>query len=186
MAPRPTADPSAAETLGPIPEDNRPGHHPPVEQDKPTGPPPRPAGSIPRTERFAFRVDRSMALPALLLGITPGTTEVVVGPEDLSIRFGRWSLRTPLTNVDDVTVTGPYRWPKVAGPPHLSLADGGITFATSTKAGAWISFHRRVPAVLPVGLIRHPSATVTVEDPKAFAEAVRAAVRRVRPGSAAR
>ncbi len=25
---------------GPVPEDNQPGHHPEVEQDKPTGPPP--------------------------------------------------------------------------------------------------------------------------------------------------
>lgn len=29
------------EGAGPIPEDNRPGHHPPKEQDKPEGPPPR-------------------------------------------------------------------------------------------------------------------------------------------------
>lgn len=28
--------------MGPIPEDNQPGHHPEVEQDKPTGPPPVP------------------------------------------------------------------------------------------------------------------------------------------------
>ncbi len=25
---------------GPVPEDNRPGHHPEVDQDKPQGPPP--------------------------------------------------------------------------------------------------------------------------------------------------
>ncbi|HEX2148654.1 MAG TPA: hypothetical protein VHI31_00560 [Actinomycetota bacterium] len=25
--------------LGPVPEENQPGHHPEVEQDKPTGPP---------------------------------------------------------------------------------------------------------------------------------------------------
>lgn len=29
--------------VAPIPPDNEPGHHPPVEQDKPTGPPPSPA-----------------------------------------------------------------------------------------------------------------------------------------------
>lgn len=165
--------------LGPVPEDNQPGHRPRVVQDKPTGPPPRPKGAIPREERFRFRFDAAMALPAAALGVLPRTTEVVVGPQDLTIRFGLWSLSTPLTNVADVTVTGPYSWPKVVGPPHLSLADGGVTFATTTAGGACISFEEGVPAALPFGLLRHPSATVTVEDPKAFAEAVKAAVRRV-------
>jgi hypothetical protein len=33
--------PEESEAAGPMPEDNRPGHHPPKEQDKPEGPPPR-------------------------------------------------------------------------------------------------------------------------------------------------
>lgn len=32
-------DPGGAGGLGPVPEENQPGHRPEVEQDKPTGPP---------------------------------------------------------------------------------------------------------------------------------------------------
>jgi len=179
--PRPSDDlrPETSD-LGPVPEANRPGHHPDVEQDKPTGPPPRPRGSIPRTTRWDFRFDRTMTLPALLVGVTPGSTGVEIGEDDLTIRFGRWSLHTPLANVAETAVTGPYSWIKVAGPPHLSRSDSGITFATSTAGGACIHFHDRVPAALPVGLLRHEAATVTVADPEGFVAELDAAVRRAR------
>lgn len=165
---------------GPVPEGNRPGRRPRRPQDKPIGPPPTPPGAVPRTTHFRFRFDRSMRLPALLAGVVPDRADVEVGEERLTVRFGPWSLSTPLENVEGVTVTGPYAWPKVAGPPHLSFADGGITFATSTRAGACIRFRRPVPAALPVPLLRHPAATVTVADPEAFAEELEAAIRRRR------
>ncbi len=161
-----------------VPEANQPGHRPDVDQDKPTGPPPRPTASIPRTTHFEFEFEPSMRLPALAVGVVPSRAEVEVGERDLTVRFGMWSLTTPLTNVADATVTGPYAWYKVAGPPHLSFADGGITFATSTQGGVCIRFHEPVPAALPIGLLRHPSATVTVADPEALADELDAAVRR--------
>ena len=37
------APPPSSGADGPIPEGNRPGHHPDEEQDKPTGPPPMPS-----------------------------------------------------------------------------------------------------------------------------------------------
>ncbi len=162
-----------------VPEGNRPGHHPPVEQDKPEGAPPQPPGAVPREVRFPFRFDRTMAIPALLFGVVRATAEVVVGEEDIAIRFGPWSLRTPLSNVADVGVTGPYHWFRVAGPPRLSLSDSGVTFATSAVEGVCIDFHEPVPAALPFGLLRHEAATVTVEDPQAFVRELRAAIRRV-------
>lgn len=174
----PSTDP-VGDGLGPVPEGNRPGHHPPVEQDKPARMPPQPPGAVPRTVHLPFRFDHTMAVPALLFGVTRRTAEVVVGEEDLLVRFGPWSLRTPLSNVADVGVTGPYRWLKVVGPPHLSLSDSGVTFATSTSEGVCIDFHEPVPAALPFGLLRHQAATVTVEDPQAFVSELRAAIRRV-------
>jgi hypothetical protein len=81
-------------------------------------------------------------------------------------------LRTPIANVAGTEVTGPYRWWKVAGPAHLSLADGGVTFATTTRAGLCIRFHEPVPAAVPKELLRHSSATVTVADPAALAAAL--------------
>lgn len=170
---------------GPVPEANRPGHHPEVEQDKPTRRP-RPGRALrerrqakvdaaspetARPARFDLRFERSMVLPALLVGVTPRTTGVEVG-DDLVIRFGPWSLRTPVDNIADVEATGGYSWIKAAGPPRLSRRDSGITFATTTERGVCIRFRDPVPAALPVPLLRHEAATVTVADPEALVEAL--------------
>jgi hypothetical protein len=149
-------------TPGPVPEANRPGHHPEVEQDKPRGLPGRPRG------RHRFRFDPALRLPAMLLGVSPEQASVDVGDDDLVVRFGRWSLRTPLDNIAGAEVTGPYSPLKVGGPPRLSLADRGITFGTSTQGGVCIQFLSPVPAIAPVPWIKHPAATVTVEDPEAL------------------
>lgn len=164
---------------GPVPPANRPGHHPETEQDKPRREPrpgargrsrPQPGQAV---ERFELAFDRQLRPLARIFGVTPDNAYVEVGDERLTIRFGHWSLQTPLANVADTTVTGPYLWWKVAGPARLSLADGGITFGTSAEAGLCISFHEPVPALAPTPAIRHGSATVTVADPDALAERLR-------------
>jgi len=83
---------------------------------------------------------------------------------DLFIRYGPWSLRTPLSNISGAELTGPYNLVKVAGPPHVSLADRGLSFATATDRGLCISFERAVAAVEPLGLLRHPAVTVTITE----------------------
>jgi hypothetical protein len=172
--------PSASDAMGPVPPGNRPGHKPDVQQDKPQGPPPTPPGATPRRVEVAFRFDPVMQAAGLPFGILPGRTGITVGERDLTVRFGPWTLRTPLANVEGAQVTGPYSWPKVIGPPHLSFADGGITFATSTEQGVCIRFVEPVRAILPIGLLRHPAATVTVADPEGLVEEIEAAVRRDR------
>jgi len=165
---------------GPVPPENRPGHHPEVEQDKPRrrprsaprrATPDRAAGD----ERFEFAFEPRLRPFARLFGVSPGNAYVDVGDDQLTVHFGRWSLRTPLANVAAATATGPYNWWKVAGPAHLSVADGGITFATTTAGGLCIAFHEPVPAMLPTPALRHGAATVTVADPDALAAALRAA-----------
>ncbi len=146
--------------VGSIPPENQPGHHPDVEQDKPTGPPRLPAID----HRFDFAFDRRIAPVARVFGVRPDTASVEVTDDELSIRFGPWKLQTTIDNVESAERTGPYAWWKVAGPPHLSVADRGITFATTTREGVCIRFRDPVPAALPHGLLRHPGATVTVED----------------------
>lgn len=228
--------PRSSGPTGPVPEDNLPGHHPEVEQDKPTGPPPvppldegagdgdgggrngggggrngrgdgrngdrqgggrrdggaaaeargqdataptaapaRPVAGKGVRVRFPFAFDRHVGPAAALFGATPFTAWVDVDGEALTVRFGPWSLRTPLDNVAGVHQTGPYSWWKVAGPPRLSLVDRGVTFATSTRGGVCIEFRRPVPGALPFGVLRHPSATVTVDDPDALVEALTSA-----------
>jgi hypothetical protein len=167
-------DPSVNEPgPAPIPPDNQPGHHPDVEQDKPEGPPPTPGWR--GTKRFDFEFDKGVGVTSRLVGVSPATAGVEVGDGELTIRFGRWTLSTPLANVASTTVTGPYAWWKVAGTPRLSLADRGVTFATTTARGLCIEFADPVPALLPTSLLRHPGATVTVADPEGLAEAIEVA-----------
>jgi len=87
----------------------------------------------------------------------------------LTVRYGRWVATTPIANLRSVDVTGPYAALKVAGPPHLSFADGGVTFATNRDRGVCIAFHAPVAALLPFGLVAHPSLTFTVAQPDEFA-----------------
>jgi len=145
----------------PVPTDNEPGHHPVVEQDKPRRAPHLP----PRHHRFAFRRS-SWSLAGLAFGISADHSYVDVDDDRLLIRFGPWKLRTPVSNVEGATSTGPYQWWKVVGPPHLSLKDRGITFGTATDEGVCIRFREPVPALLPFDRVRHPAVTVTIDDPE--------------------
>jgi hypothetical protein len=164
---------------GPIPEDNLPGHHPTVEQDKPSGPPPRPRSkgrlepaSRPETERFGFRWEPVMRALALPFGVRPSNAWVEVGDE-VHIAFGPWHMRFPRDDVADLTETHDYWLPKVAGPPHLSFKDRGVTFATNRQRGLCIRLRRPHKALDRFGLLRHPGATVTVDDIDGLTHALR-------------
>lgn len=120
--------------------------------------------------RFPFRFHPAFRAAALPFGIRPDTAEVDVVDDELDARFGRWRLRTSLSNVKSATVTGSYSWPKVLGPPHVSLRDRGVTFASNPYQGVCIQFRQPVPAIEPLGVVRHPALTVTVSEPAALAE----------------
>jgi hypothetical protein len=127
----------------------------------------------PDTSRHAFAFAPAYRLPALAFGITPATAWVELGPSELTVRFGPWHLRTALANVSEVSETGGYSWLKTAGPPHLSLADRGVTFATNGEAGVCVQLRRPVPGIDPTRHILHPGATVTVTAPSSFAAELR-------------
>lgn len=117
--------------------------------------------------RFDFRFTRLYRLTALPLGIMPSTTYVDVGDGEqgeLRVRFGPWSLRTPLANIASAQRSGPYTFPKTAGPPHLSFTDRGVTFATNGDAGVCVQLHEPVPGIDPTGRLKHPGVTMTVRD----------------------
>jgi hypothetical protein len=119
--------------------------------------------------RFAFRFDPRFRGLLRIVGVTANTADVTVGPDRLVARFGRWRVDTPLENVVSAEVTGPYRWFKAIG-PRLSLADRGITFGTNGEAGVCLRLRTPVVGIDPLGMIRHPGLTVTVEDPAGLAE----------------
>jgi hypothetical protein len=182
--------------VGTIPEDNLPGHHPVHDQDKPEGPPPRPRArrrqradvidlrderspgdasardgdAAPNrtnwTEHFGFPFDARLRPAALAFGITERSASLDIADGELRVRFGPWSLRTPLDNVVGAEVTGPYAWWRVAGPARLSFGDRGLTFATNAERGVCIRFKEPVSGLVPGGLLKHPNLTVTVDEPE--------------------
>jgi hypothetical protein len=121
---------------------------------------------------FPFAFAPAYRAAALLFGITPGTATVSVDDHELRVRFGLWSLRTPLANVAGVERTGGFSFVKTAGPPHLSFADRGVTFATNSESALCVQFHEPVPAIDPTGRLKHPGATMTVADPEGLARAL--------------
>ena len=128
---------------------------------------PSSTGHTPRTVtsvRFPFRFAPSYRRPARLFGVTPERAWVEVGLDGLDARFGRWRVRTPLSNIAGAEVTGPYAYLKTVGPARLSITDRGLTFATNGDCGVCISFDSPVTGIDRSGRIRHPELTVTVLD----------------------
>ena len=119
--------------------------------------------------RFPFHFTPAYRIAARPFGVTPRSAWVEVGGGELLARFGPWRVRTPLANVGSVSVTGPYAFLKTAGPARLAITDRGLTFASNGEAGLLICFHRPVPGLDPLGLLRHPELTVTVADPEGLA-----------------
>lgn len=121
-------------------------------------------------ETFPFRFSGLVGLLARLFGVRSDRAHASISNDDvLTVRYGRWVAATPIANVSRVDVTGPYAVLKVAGPPHLSFADRGATFATNRDKGVCIVFYEPVSALLPLGLLAHPSLTFTVDEPEKFA-----------------
>ena len=124
------------------------------------------------TLRFDFDWRPGYRRAARLFGVTPRRAWVEVDDVQLTVRFGRWTLSSTLDNVVGTDVTGPYAFVKTAGPPHLSLSDRGITFATNGERGLCVSFRDPVPGIDPTHRIRHPGATLTVVDVEGLARAL--------------
>ena len=123
---------------------------------------------------YDFQFDRRFVLVDRLIGVTAHSAVVELDDHMFIAKFGRWTVATPIANLASAVVTGPYAVAKVFGPPHLSLADGGLTFATNAVEGVCISFRVPVSGLLPLGLMTHRSLTVTVRQAGALAEAINA------------
>jgi hypothetical protein len=119
---------------------------------------------------FPFAVHPVLGRISLIFGVSPARALVAVHTDRVVARFGPWVVETPLGNVASAEVSGPYGALRVVGPARLSLADRGLTFATTDRAGACLRFHEPVPGLDPLGLVRHPGLTVTVAEPWALVE----------------
>ena len=127
-----------------------------------------PAGA----QRFDFAWEPRYRAAGLAFGVTPRTAWVEVSDTELRVRYGWWRLRSPLSNISGVEVSGSFAFVKTAGPPHLSFSDRGISFATNSRAGLCVSFIEPVPGIDPTKRIVHPGATITVADVAGLAQAI--------------
>jgi hypothetical protein len=127
----------------------------------------------PRVERFEFAWNPRYRAILAVMGVRPSHAHVTVTGDRLVVRFGPWVLDTPLANVTGTQLTGGYHWYKAIG-ARLSLADHGVTFGTDTARGVCICFAEPVTALDPAGLVHHPGATLTVDDPDRLAAVIRA------------
>jgi hypothetical protein len=134
-------------------------------------------------ERFGFAFAPEYRLFARAFGIRPETAWIGVGGGALDARFGPWRVSTPLANVTDVAVTGPYAFWKTAGPARLAITDRGLTFATNGDRGVLISFRNAVRGLDPFGLLHHPELTVTVADVDRLEERLRHRIERSGPSN---
>ncbi len=124
------------------------------------------------TRRFPFAFTRAYRIAGLPFGITPRTTWVEVGADELRVRYGPWSLRTPLANITSTELTGDFAFLKTAGPPHLSFGDRGISFTTNGASALCVQLRTPVPGIDPTGRIKHPGVTMSVADPEGLQEAL--------------
>lgn len=122
--------------------------------------------------RFEFAFAPAYRLPALLFGIRPRTAHVTVTDDELRVRFGLWSLVTRRANIATTEISQDFSWLKTAGPPHLSFADRGVTFATNGERALCVRFLEPVAGIDPTRTIRHPTATLTVADPESLQQAL--------------
>jgi hypothetical protein len=124
------------------------------------------------TRRFAFAFTRPYRIAALPFAITPRTAWVEVDDTELRVRYGPWSLRTPLANITSTQLTGDFTFLKTAGPPHLSFSDRGISFTTNGDRALCVEFATPVAGIDPTRRIKHPNATIAVADPEGLRAAI--------------
>lgn len=123
-------------------------------------------------QTFAFAFDPRFRPMLRLLGVRPENSSVTIDDEHFDARFGRWRLKTPVSNLKDVQITRGYQWFKAIG-PRGSAADRGCTFGSNADAGVCVCFHEPVGALISKDILKHPGLTVTVADVEGLAEAVR-------------
>lgn len=128
--------------------------------------------SVAVSEFFPYRFDKRFMPMWLGAGALPWRDGVTITDDQRFVAtFGLLKVDTPLENIDDAHVTGPYRWWTAIG-PRLSFADDGLTFGTNHSAGLCIHFRNKIRRI--IGFRDHSALTVTVADPVALEARLRA------------
>jgi uncharacterized protein YjbJ (UPF0337 family) len=124
---------------------------------------------VEETASFGFSFDKAYTRVGRVFGITKKAAVASVTADVFAARFGPWRVRTLRSNIASVSLTGPYRFLRTAGPARLSMSDRGLTFASNGRRGVCLEFVEPITGMDPFGWLRHPNLTVTVADPDALA-----------------
>ncbi|HEX9711258.1 MAG TPA: hypothetical protein VGB52_01740 [Actinomycetota bacterium] len=122
-------------------------------------------------ERFWFGFDDRFRWVLAALGVWPDRAWAQIAGGLVTARFGRWLLETPVENVAETSISGPYSPLKAIG-VRWSFTDGGLTFGTNTERGICLRFGEAVPGGTPFVVITHPGLTLTLEEPELFGNAI--------------
>jgi hypothetical protein len=120
----------------------------------------QPAGAV-----FPMAVEPRWRPLLLLWGVTSSRAAVRVDGDRLEARYGLWTLRTTLDNVERWTITGPYRWWRAIG-LRSNWPFRDFAFDTNARQGVDLTFRTRVRFS---GILRARTLTVTVANPEGFA-----------------
>lgn len=122
-------------------------------------------------QRFWFRFDGKYRWVLAALGVWPDRAWAEIDGDVVRVRFGRWLLETPVENVAETTISGPYQGYRAIG-VRWSFSDGGLTFGTNTERGLCLRFHEPVAGGTPFEAIKHPGLTLTLDEPELFGNAI--------------
>jgi hypothetical protein len=115
--------------------------------------------------RYSIRIGRrSRLLLRVFFGVTPERAWARVGDGLVTLRFGWWRFRVPISQVASWRIEGPWRWITAIG-VRLSIRHGDISFAGSPRGGIRLDFHRPVRW----GVFRPPAVYLGVDDLEGFA-----------------
>ena len=120
--------------------------------------------------RFAMRFTPASRALLAPLGVLEPTSYATIDDDLLVVRFGIYTVRTPLSNIVGVEQSGPYRWWRALG-IRFSLKDRGLTFGSATDRGVCLRF--REPVTGPIPGVRHPGLTIMPKEPEKFLNALR-------------
>jgi hypothetical protein len=120
------------------------------------------------TEHFPFFVERRWRVPLLFWGVKRRPYVELTADGRMVVRFGWWDVATPVSNMRDHRITGPYRWWSAIG-VRRSVRHGDGSFCSTDRRGVFVTFRERVPFA---PIFRVPALTVTVADVEAFSTAL--------------
>jgi hypothetical protein len=127
--------------------------------------------------RFPIRIGRRSRPVVRLFGATPETAWAELDG-DLEIRFGRFRIRTPVSNLARWRIEGPFVWIKAIG-VRRSFRGGDMSFAGSAHGGVRIDLIEDVRW----GALRVPAVWIGADDLDGLAAEL---LRRGIPGEDAR